>query len=242
MKNAFAVLSLLGLTVACGSEPHPSTDPEPSSGGGSDCHVMECFRPYECAERCDGPTTHNGCCPCPTGQLDVLVDCPRCEPGCNMVCGEDGRACRCECPHASATCLGAGGARCPDGLLCVGSMGGDGGRCEDRPRGASCGAMTCRDDEMCCDGTCLRPEGRAVVCRPGSMREGEVGARCDAEHACANGLPCVTAADRGDGDEARVGHCAVSTDLGAPCAGATCVSELTCRADPRGVERCLPPR
>ncbi len=45
-----------------------STDPN--------CETIECFRAVECVERCGGPVVQSSCCPCPSGLLDELVDCP----------------------------------------------------------------------------------------------------------------------------------------------------------------------
>ena len=93
---ALAALSLALVCVACdgdgAAERHASS---------FDCRTSECYRPYVCAARCDGPTTNNGCCQCPAGQLDVLVDCPRCEAGCEIACDDDGSNCRCECGEAT---------------------------------------------------------------------------------------------------------------------------------------------
>lgn len=77
-------LLVLVLLVACDDEE-------------MDCTQVQCVRPYECAESCNGPTTNNGCCPCPAGQLDVMVDCPQCEEGCSVVC--EGTECECDCPE-----------------------------------------------------------------------------------------------------------------------------------------------
>jgi hypothetical protein len=45
-----------------------STDPN--------CDTIECFRALECVEYCGGPIVQSSCCPCPSGLLDELVDCP----------------------------------------------------------------------------------------------------------------------------------------------------------------------
>ena len=79
-------LMVLMLVVGCDDEPDQP-----------DCTEMECYRPYVCAETCNGPTTNHGCCACPAGQLDVLVDCPQCDEGCSVVC--EGTECECDCPE-----------------------------------------------------------------------------------------------------------------------------------------------
>ena len=86
MRPLLIVVLLVGCDDAGSDEP--------------DCTEMECYRPYECAETCNGPTTNHGCCPCPAGQLDVLADCPRCDPGCTITC--EGTACECSCPEPEA--------------------------------------------------------------------------------------------------------------------------------------------
>jgi len=51
--------------LACGSDA-----PSPP-----DCVEVECVRPYICVESCGGPVLSSGCCECPEGQIDRMVDC-----------------------------------------------------------------------------------------------------------------------------------------------------------------------
>lgn len=107
------------------------------------------------------------------------------------------------------SCLGGGGAQCPDGLLCVSIPGSSGGRCEDRPRGAVCGDDTCTAREMCCEGLCMQAEAKAI-CRPGRTERGAAGTRCNASEPCVAGLACVSTVEGG------AGHCTLSTGEGSP--------------------------
>lgn len=66
-RGALAVAVGVGL-LGCGADEDPL-----------DCQQMECFRPYVCAESCDGPVITSGCCPCAAGQIDRFVEC-RAEP------------------------------------------------------------------------------------------------------------------------------------------------------------------
>lgn len=85
--------ALLVLLLVVGCDDPESDEP--------DCTELDCVRAYECAETCNGPTTINGCCPCPAGQLDVLMDCPQCDEGCSVVC--EGTECECDCPEPEPT-------------------------------------------------------------------------------------------------------------------------------------------
>jgi hypothetical protein len=46
-----------------------------TGGKGAQACPPECLRAYECAASCDATPTNNGCCPCPTGTIDVIT-CP----------------------------------------------------------------------------------------------------------------------------------------------------------------------
>ena len=98
---------LLALAVSifgCGDDGGPADTGTAGDSSGGGCGIMECFRSVDCAATCDGPILSSSCCPCPAGQLDVLIECSAapCEdtPGCVTVC--EGGDCSCQCTPLDA--------------------------------------------------------------------------------------------------------------------------------------------
>ncbi len=168
------ILMLSGALAACGSGSGTAPSPDGSAGtsgaggasggsggtgaaagtggsAGSGC-PPNCFAPNECVSNCGETPTNYGCCPCPSGTINVY-DCPADAGSDAPNCGLVGSPC------PGATTCGSGLA-CAAGVCAPASS-----SCAAPPGGVGCGSgQACLQYAGQQDGLCVTPSERSCLC------------------------------------------------------------------------------
>jgi hypothetical protein len=79
-----------------------------TGGGGKDCAAVQCFRAFECVEKCGGKVVASGCCPCESGTIDRATQCSG-----NAGAGGEGGASSVDLSRLNESCVDG---KCPSGL------------------------------------------------------------------------------------------------------------------------------
>lgn len=116
--------STTGGDGGAGADTSGSTDAGGSGGGVStigpgDCGIPTCERANECAPSCREYPSYIGCCPCPDGLVDQLVECLD-ELGCGRETCDEDQFCRkevgqCDEPDVFGSCVSKG-IPCPEDI------------------------------------------------------------------------------------------------------------------------------